>query len=496
VNVSSSTQWLLLVAMAGLTGCGGAGATRAAPAVAAATPGLNPASFTIRVPQRTSASSTRGTAYISYATQSMQVNVDPGTPGEQDHEIDLTPTSPGCAPSGILGILTCTISLGIVPGSHHADLISYDRIGGTVGGGAVLSAAYAYPFSVSAGVANALTFTLGGVAASFLVAPANPAQVSGTPAAGFAFTVGAAQRILVYALDADQNAIVGPGSPAVTAQSSDPALQVSAVTGNPNAFDVSPTAYKTTPTNVSVTAPNTTGSALPALTSTISFALTFQPIVVRCQSRVCNAGPGGTTDSLLPTEAGYSGAFTFSSTTPSICTVLSTTATTATLTSPGSVGTCNITVTDGYGQPASVGDVFPTIITLSGSGVCGNNASACGVVTCSQSLHLGPYACSSQDVIVTDSNPSGTFSFATVVFTTGVYCYRNGPGVLVNGTPIFPLVSWSLPPASGGHTRAQAIQGANPSLGPGTASSTCGVTVVDNFGGTVMLELDITSTTV
>lgn len=97
------------------------------------------------------------------------------------------------------------------------------------------------------GAANTVHVTLLGVAASFAVAPvigATPSPYGGAVPSGLYFGVLDTPTWTITALDADQNYIVGPGSPTITASVSGATGGVAiapATGGNPNRFTVSAT---------------------------------------------------------------------------------------------------------------------------------------------------------------------------------------------------------------------------------------------------------------
>ncbi|MDB5094009.1 MAG: hypothetical protein JWO85_2110 [Candidatus Eremiobacteraeota bacterium] len=413
----------------------------------------------------------------------MQISIDPGTLSENDVSVDLTPTSPACRPSGVLGVLTCTIPLALTPGSHTANAVTYDLIGGAAGGGAVVSAVYAYPFTAVGGTQNSLALALGGVPASFLVVPVNGAQVSGTQSSSFGFSASTAQRFLVYALDRDQKAIVGPGSPQIVAQSTDPAISVSPVAANPNAFDVAAVSYTSTATSVSFTAPDTIGSAAPPASAAVSVLPSFQPITVTCGSGTCNAGAAGTSDSLTASEPGYTGSFTFASTTASVCSPQTATGTTVSVSGPGSMGNCSLTVTDSFGQVKNVNVYFPSKITFAGGA---NTIRA----ACTNSSTGGPVSCATTaNVTIQDSNPNATLSFiASPSFSGspgawGVTCWPNTTQTASVQTSIISISV--ILPAIAGSPQVGSSLGIVSWIG--NDQSSCTFPIVDNFGGSASL---------
>jgi len=294
-----------LVLIACIAGCSGGGTSARMNASAE-----SQLAILIKVPIKLAASSVKRTPrYVSYATKSIQINVDPGTAAERRTSFDLTPTSGTCTPSGVLGYLTCSLSLTVTPGTHALDAIMYDQTGGTVGGGAKLSASYAYPFTITAGAANTISFSLGGIPSTISIAPANPGEVTYSAALGFRFvTTTSTQRFFVYALDADQNAIVGPNSPVLLLQSPDGAYSVRPVPGNPNAFDLvlAHVSRQFTPTaTIIASASNVTGSTDAPLTRTVAFN-TLNPIVITCANSCYGDNNTSQTATFTIHEDGYS----------------------------------------------------------------------------------------------------------------------------------------------------------------------------------------------
>ena len=182
-----------------LAGCAGGGMQTGAalPQTGSAHQRL-PVTIKIDVPKAGSSSAARHTAYVSPATTQMTIDIQTGCPGACTDvsgfptTVALTPTSGGC--TSTLATTLCQLQITLMPGSYTATLTTADA------SGTVLSTAQQIAFTVTAGQANSISLSLSGVPASIVAAVPNPN----------AFTV------LVEALDADGNIIVGPGAPTFT----------------------------------------------------------------------------------------------------------------------------------------------------------------------------------------------------------------------------------------------------------------------------------------
>ncbi len=256
---------------AGLAGCGGGGAGGSGPAaVIPGSPGLPStgaaanAHVVISIP-KTSASTGRVPAYVSPATQSISVAIDGGTPTVQN----LSPSSPNCSSAGATYPLNCTVPVSATAGTHTLTFITYDQANAA---GNQLSA-NSISVSFVAGQNPAIPVVLAGVPASF---QANPVTaISSTPivgsiTAGYQFLMGASAKMLINALDADGNYIVGPGAPTIAASVTG-ATTGSGITiapaggGNPNLFTLASTGAGSATLALSATpAASLAGSALTA----------------------------------------------------------------------------------------------------------------------------------------------------------------------------------------------------------------------------------------
>lgn len=217
------------------------------------------ATVTINVPRRRHHRSAR---YVSPSTRSIVISAQATTARESAPIVSYANLAPGANTVKLAGLAADV--------TYAFTLVTYDRkqtSGNAPYAGHALSE-NTVAKKIVLGAANTIHLTLEGVPASFAVAPvigATPSPFGGGVPSGLYFGVLDTPTWTVTALDADQNYIVGPGSPAITAS-------VSGVTGgvaiaaapgsNPNRFVVSATgigsatlkltAGTSTPLNVSV----------------------------------------------------------------------------------------------------------------------------------------------------------------------------------------------------------------------------------------------------
>jgi sugar lactone lactonase YvrE len=240
---------------------GGANATRA-----------NSARVVITIPHEASATSSaiRKSAYVSPSTQSIGVAVDGGTP----IYTNLNSTSPACSDAGPLTPLTCTVPITASTGPHTVALLTYDQAqatppAATPAGNALSSNTVAT--TIVAGQNNVVAVTLNGVPTTVVLATAPAETTANGGNNGLTLAGPMPKTMLVEALDADGNVIVGPGAPALAI--SDPGSMVSAaaipVVGNPtqasNMFTLTPIALGST--TLAVSAVQAGSSGTPATTS-------------------------------------------------------------------------------------------------------------------------------------------------------------------------------------------------------------------------------------
>ncbi|HTA39044.1 MAG TPA: hypothetical protein VK760_08215 [Candidatus Acidoferrales bacterium] len=141
------------------------------------------------------------------------------------------------------GLFTCTFSVAAPAGIDAFDVTAFDNLGGT---GNALSLVADRLVKIAGGKANAIPMVLDGIPKTVDIGLGATSPLAADPlnAENFIFAgVGpkAAQVLSVQTEDAEQNAIVGPGSPTYTMQSNDPAdVSIVPVAGSPNAFKVTP----------------------------------------------------------------------------------------------------------------------------------------------------------------------------------------------------------------------------------------------------------------
>lgn len=188
-----------------LAACGGGGGGGTLPSTGGGggtapitpTQGNAKAQMVINIPAKSS-SIAKNPKYISASTQSITVSLVSGSTTTLLAEADLTPSSPGC--TGVAGGGTqCTISLVAAAGQQTFKLVTYDQTGGK---GNVLSSGEVVATLV-AGQNTSVPLVLDGTAVNVSLVLTPSELPVGTPAS---------TGIVVQALDADGNLIVGPGA--------------------------------------------------------------------------------------------------------------------------------------------------------------------------------------------------------------------------------------------------------------------------------------------
>ena len=258
---------LVLLGVGVLAACGGGAHTVPAPPNAIAPPSsLSPratsATFTIRIPSRTSAAGVHAPRYVSSSTQSiviklLAVNGNAYTGPAASIASNLTPSNPAC--TGVP--LTCTVAAPAIVGSDLFSVTTYDAqqtsASPAVPLGQVLSQA-SVTVAVVANQANvAPPLVLNGVAASIgMTGPSGDPHVLGTQNAGYQIIGNQPYAFTIAARDADGNVIIDPGAPALTVQSSSNALLVMPVNGTTNSYTVRARRFSQAPVVLHVTASN------------------------------------------------------------------------------------------------------------------------------------------------------------------------------------------------------------------------------------------------
>jgi hypothetical protein len=248
---------LPLILALGIAGCGGGGNTAslaphvpvpAAPIAASAPQATQThARVTLHIPSKTLRAASAFTAslplatrrpkYIGTGTASIAVTVDnAATPTLTT----LTPGSTACPTSaaplgGLPPPLTCTVDVDVASGGQHTfTFTTYDS---TDTSGNVLST-NTVTENLTANTTNNLDVTLNGVPKSVIVQSdlditgnsarflGNALVVAASP--GFAPSPGV---LCAIALDADNNPIIGPGAPNVTASVSSPSFGIGPISG-------------------------------------------------------------------------------------------------------------------------------------------------------------------------------------------------------------------------------------------------------------------------
>jgi hypothetical protein len=175
--------------------------------------------LSIRIPAQKGASSNlHHRQYVSPATESLALTVTQSGASVLQEAVSLSVASNPTNCTASAGATTCALTFPLAPGSYLGTISTYD--GAVAAGSAtghLLSQGQSLAITVVGGQTNEITLTLDGVPASISIAPASGSTITGTQSAGF-IVPSSAQPLLVNALDADGNTIVGPGTPTFTAQ--------------------------------------------------------------------------------------------------------------------------------------------------------------------------------------------------------------------------------------------------------------------------------------
>lgn len=208
--------------------------------------------FVITIPH-TSSSPARP-HFVSPATQSISMVVSKLS-GKVilTKKADLTPKSPGCA--SVSTGTKCTIAgISLAAGSYEAAVTAYSK---TKERGTVLSVRSRVPFTLKAGPARKIGFTMDGVPASIEVVPVSPA-VNGSVTKGFTIGAGgvwgSSQTFLVSPVDADGDSIVGAGAPKISVATSNTAFTLVQPVAPQQSFSLTPPPQISASTTLTVTA--------------------------------------------------------------------------------------------------------------------------------------------------------------------------------------------------------------------------------------------------
>jgi hypothetical protein len=239
------------------------------------------ARLVIHVPPQKKRARKHGKHYVSPATASLTYLATPAVGTTVSGEIDISPTSPNCSVTGVVGYLTCTISIpNLVPGTQYAvSLVTWDAAGGS---GQQLSANTNVSFTPQIGQANVLSATLGGIATQFLVSPMTSGAISGSSTLMNVYGH-TPVKFSVVPLDADDNIMVGIGAPqpVVSAAPAAPMALATAGPQSPNEWTLTSSFVATDPTvpsstSISVSATPVPNSGGNTVSATIPLAL-YQP---------------------------------------------------------------------------------------------------------------------------------------------------------------------------------------------------------------------------
>ncbi|HEY5425363.1 MAG TPA: hypothetical protein VIJ77_02340, partial [Candidatus Tumulicola sp.] len=209
---------------------------------------------------------------------------------------------------------TCTFSVAAPPGIDAFDVTTFDNLGGT---GAPLSLVADKLVQIVGGKANSIPLVLDGIANSIDISLGSVSPLAADPgnAESFFFAgVGpkAAQLIAVQAEDVEQNTIGGPGQPAFSMKSNDPAdLSISPVPGKPNLFKLTPLHLTSVPIQLTVEAAPLDGAGSPIYAQ---FPLTITPLlyVANSATNTISEYASWSTSPILtiPASAGLANPFT------------------------------------------------------------------------------------------------------------------------------------------------------------------------------------------
>jgi len=424
-----------IAVLALIAGCAGNGSGGIAPHAPAKPSGAKlQAHVVIHVPK---AAGRRHPQFVSPSTQSVAVQVD----SDAVTTVDLNPRAPNCTASA--NGTTCTVAILASPGMHKFAFTTFDE---PAGAGNILSANVVTQM-ISSGAPNLVNVILDGVAAAVVLQVTDGTLVANVAGNGFSAALNATATILATPFDADNNAIIGPGAPVVTASlgtASGGAFSIAPVNGQLNTFTL------TTPSAAGSAnlAFQLTGATMPIATEALTAAL---PVINPAAMTITTVTPGRFTFD----ETGYTGDATESDDCAGIANVTFQTLTSGNVVRSVALGACTITIMDQFGQTAAatVNDVVvPTPppgaapIVISPSSLGSADASVPTNVTVSEANYTGPFneadTCGTNVVTVMPDYGTGPSAVFQVTAPSGVNCVatftdnQGGSGTLTIKTTV------------------------------------------------------------
>lgn len=228
-----------------------------------------------------SQSERRRPKYISSSTAELAYSVD----GNVQTPIGLTTANPDCSGSPV----SCTVPFKIAPGAHTFSFTLEDSSGNPLSGATNVS------YTITAGSANTLNLTLGGIVASIQVQSqtANSNRVTGSSSNGYQIYGNSSVQFAIVLEDADGNTIVGAMPSPSVAPSAGAPFTVATPTSGTNVWTLTSTYNATNPANSSNTSMTIVASPVPSSGPTTNFQTTvglqlYQPWIF-----VLNSGGGG-----------------------------------------------------------------------------------------------------------------------------------------------------------------------------------------------------------
>ncbi len=252
---------LSLILLASLAGCAGGHVTSAVPRTAAVNAPSSGArattSFVVTIPRATATSAQRrAPRYISPATGSLGITIDPGSANQGFAAMNIGPGDPNCNTPTPVSPLQCTVTVSVMPGSHTFDFRTYDGRLDVNGNpqGSVLSTNLGFPFNVVPGQNNSLHFVLQGIPTGISVLAQANQDVRGDQTGGFDLygaykadgTTILPRKFTVVSTDADGNFIVGAGLAGAHRDQLERTARcptASSSASNPNLFTVTPAGW-------------------------------------------------------------------------------------------------------------------------------------------------------------------------------------------------------------------------------------------------------------